>query len=202
MEPLHLYISAGSWLLLLCLLQSCGTCRSGSAAEERCRRWGPAFRNQLCWPVPSSFCVLGVFADRFRVKFGGAEVPAGFLADFLSAALLGPLPGAVVAASVLLHADRRGGWQRTLFDSASLLHSGGRDRHRLLGNPGRLREIGIVIGHRGACGWAVRISCSTSSCTARSLVSGGVWARREWFDGGLRAVSCPFTCSSLRSVWV
>lgn len=71
------------------------------------------------------FCI-GLLADRFRIKVGGAEVSAGFLADFLSAALLGPLAGAVVAAMpALVSGGQRGTWLRKTFFSAAFFLVGG-----------------------------------------------------------------------------
>lgn len=72
------------------------------------------------------FLGVGLLADRFRIKVGGADVSAGFLADFLSAALLGPLAGAIVAAvPALLAGAQRGPWLRKTFFAAAFFLVGG-----------------------------------------------------------------------------
>jgi putative nucleotidyltransferase with HDIG domain len=55
------------------------------------------------------FMVVAFFADRYKIALrGGATVSAGFLADFLSATLVGPLAGAVVAGAVVTRMRRDG----------------------------------------------------------------------------------------------
>ena len=136
---------------------------------------GPGFSITSLLAGTLLFLCVGIFADRFRVKFGVAEVSAGFLADFLSAALLGPVPGAVVAASVFFIGDRRGAWQRTLVNSATFFIVGG--------------TTGIVYwgiqGAFGKSGWSLAIG---------GLAAGGAYfvlnfvmtAPVMWFRRNLR----------------
>jgi len=69
---------------------------------------------------------VSVFAERLRVRSGeGTNVSAGFLADFLSAALLGPLAGALVAASGAVASHEKGERTRTLFYASAVFIAGG-----------------------------------------------------------------------------
>ena len=73
-----------------------------------------------------SFVIVGVFAQRLRVDVGPrTDVSAGFLADFLAAALLGPLAGAVVAGCGGLASYQRGQLARTAFYSSAFSLAGG-----------------------------------------------------------------------------
>jgi putative nucleotidyltransferase with HDIG domain len=66
------------------------------------------------------FGAISAFAERYRISIGkGGTASAGFIADFLAAALLGPLFGAVVSAIGLWGVYRRGQLQRTLFSSSA-----------------------------------------------------------------------------------
>jgi putative nucleotidyltransferase with HDIG domain len=72
------------------------------------------------------FAAVGVFAERLRIHVGErSEVSAGFLADFLAAALLGPLAGAVVAACGAAASWERGQLVRTAFYSSAFSMAGG-----------------------------------------------------------------------------
>lgn len=128
------------------------------------------------------FVCVAAFADRFRVKVGeSTEISAGFLADFLSAALLGPLPGAVVGICGVLGTHKRGQGGRTLFSASAF----------------------ALIG--GCCGLVFWMFQAQSDDSGLTLVVGGViaatvyqalnyglfipimWLRRqvgprEWFD--------------------
>lgn len=124
MEIFHLYIAAVAavaalfapvlWYLQLGLGRGVGGVRLG-----------PGYSVTVLLAGTLLFICVSVFADRFSVNFGGAEVSAGFLADFLSAALLGPISGAVVAAAAFFVGNRRGAWQRTLFNSTAFFLVGG-----------------------------------------------------------------------------
>jgi putative nucleotidyltransferase with HDIG domain len=76
---------------------------------------------QLTWEILPKFSIAGTaffaalsfLADRYEIRTGsGAEVSAGFLADFLGAALLGPLSGAIVSSVGVFGGCRRGEFQR------------------------------------------------------------------------------------------
>jgi putative nucleotidyltransferase with HDIG domain len=72
------------------------------------------------------FAAVSIFAERLRVPIGeGTYVSAGFLADFLSAALLGPLAGAFVAASGALASHEKGQATRTIFCASAFSIAGG-----------------------------------------------------------------------------
>ncbi|MHB9150588.1 MAG: HD-GYP domain-containing protein [Thermoleophilia bacterium] len=84
------------------------------------------FSPRFSAPAFLFFLTVGVLADRYRVNTGeGAEMSAGFLADFLSAALLGPLVGAAVAAGSFLVGNRRTELMRTVFDVSAFILVGG-----------------------------------------------------------------------------
>lgn len=96
------------------------------------------------------FVSVGFLADRFRIKVGGADVSAGFLADFLSAALLGPLAGAVVASlPALLTGSRRGSWLRNAFFVAAFFLVGGAAGLVYWGLQGVLGRSGYAVAIAG-----------------------------------------------------
>lgn len=68
------------------------------------------------------FAALSALADRYEIRTStGAEVSAGFLADFVSVALLGPLSGAIVCSIGVFGGCRKGELQRDI-TSASVFH--------------------------------------------------------------------------------
>ncbi|MBU2601427.1 MAG: HD-GYP domain-containing protein [Actinobacteria bacterium] len=69
------------------------------------------------------FVGVGVFASRSRIHIGAnTDVSAAFLADFLSAALFGPLMGGLVAAAGILSEHEKGRpWSRTAFTLAAVV---------------------------------------------------------------------------------
>lgn len=72
------------------------------------------------------FAAVSILAERLRVQVGeGTHVSAGFLADFLSAALLGPLAGALVAASGGVASHEKGERTRTVFYGSAFFIAGG-----------------------------------------------------------------------------
>ena len=81
----------------------------------------------FAWPGLILFVAVGIFAERYTIKFGrGMEVNAGFLAYFLAAAIVGPLGSFAVAAISLVWFFWRGNWQRAMcFTSAMALAAGG-----------------------------------------------------------------------------
>lgn len=83
----------------------------------------------VTWPgviATALFAAVGVFAERLRVRVGeGTDVSAGFLADFLAAALLGPLAGATVAACGGVVSHEKGQLTRTMFYSSAFSLTGG-----------------------------------------------------------------------------
>ena len=85
-----------------------------------------AFGPNYTLPGFALFLMIGVLADHYRVRVAeGSEISAGFLADFLSAALLGPLPGALVAAGAFLIGNRKVQWLRTIFNTFAFVIVGG-----------------------------------------------------------------------------
>lgn len=92
---------------------------------------------QLNWPslggvswsgaiATALFAAVSVFAERLRIHVGEAgEVSAGFLADFLAAALLGPLAGGAVAAFGAAAYVEKGQLARTAFSSSAFSLAGG-----------------------------------------------------------------------------
>lgn len=72
------------------------------------------------------FAAVSVFAERLRVPIGdGTHVSAGFLADFLSAALLGPVAGALVAGCGAVATHEKGQRTRTVFYGSAFFIAGG-----------------------------------------------------------------------------
>ncbi len=73
------------------------------------------------------FAGVGVFASRNRIQIGqGMDVSAAFLPEFLSAALFGPLVGALVAVAGVLSEHEKGrALSRTVFASAAFALIGG-----------------------------------------------------------------------------
>jgi putative nucleotidyltransferase with HDIG domain len=78
---------------------------------------------QLTWETLPSFSLAGTaffaalsaLADRYEIRIGsGVDVSAGFLADFVCAALLGPLSGAIVSSVGVFGGYRRGELQRKI----------------------------------------------------------------------------------------
>jgi putative nucleotidyltransferase with HDIG domain len=98
---------------------------------------GALVNAQMQWPglgsvswsgaiVTALFAAVSVFAERLRVPVGGGtEVSAGFLADFLAAALLGPLAGGVVAACGAAASYEKGQLARTAFFGSAFFVAGG-----------------------------------------------------------------------------
>jgi putative nucleotidyltransferase with HDIG domain len=79
------------------------------------------------WPALVLLAGVGLLADRYRITLAsGAETSAGFLAFFLSAAIVGPLGAVVVAVICQVWALRSAGWlQAVCFTSAATIISGG-----------------------------------------------------------------------------
>ena len=95
------------------------------------------------------FAALGLFADRFTIRIGnGFEVSASFIADFLSAAILGPLAGALVASASALGQHKRGEGARTLFYLSAFVICGGATGLVFWG----------VIQRFGVSGWVLSVS--------------------------------------------
>jgi len=120
-EPLHVYVA---------FVVAAGAC-FGLALIYIQGRWSVLPAVSLFAPRQSLggfafFLLVGYFADRFRVRIGGGvEVSASFLADFLSAALLGPLVGALVASAGIVASHERGQALRTGFGATSFFITGG-----------------------------------------------------------------------------
>lgn len=96
------------------------------------------------------FLVVGIFADRFRVRHGsGVEVSAGFLADFLSAALLGPIIGALVASASFIVSFQRGQALRSAFSAAAFFIVGGATGVVYWGVYSHLGESGFALALGG-----------------------------------------------------
>ena len=72
------------------------------------------------------FVAAGAFADHFRVRLSkGMEVSASFLPDFLAAAILGPLAGAVVSGVAVVSFWQKGQLLRNLAFLGVFVLSGG-----------------------------------------------------------------------------
>jgi putative nucleotidyltransferase with HDIG domain len=92
------------------------------------------------------FAALGLFADRYTIRIGnGFEVSASFIADFLGAAILGPLVGALVASASALGQHKRGEGARTLFYISAFVICGG-----VTG-----LVFWVVVGRLGVSGWVL-----------------------------------------------
>ena len=90
-------------------------------------QWPSSFSpGVFAWPGLLLLVAVGIFAERYTIRFGhGMEVSAGFLAFFLAAAIVGPLGAYVVAAISQLWLFRRSDWQRGLcFASAAAIFGG------------------------------------------------------------------------------
>jgi putative nucleotidyltransferase with HDIG domain len=85
-------------------------------------REGPRFSLQHL----AFFVFLSYVADRYRIQLSDrTEISAGFLADFLSGALLGPFAAVIVSASAMLSWYKRGEVERNAFHlSAFVLCAG------------------------------------------------------------------------------
>lgn len=132
------------------------------------------------------FLTIGALADRFLVRASdGAEISAGFLADFLSAALLGPLVGAAVAAAPFLLPNRRTEPMRAVFDASAFVLVGGSTGliywlfQSLLSGKG----IAIIVG--GLAAGTVYFLVNSLIYYPLLRMRRGL-GLREWFDEGLR----------------
>ena len=119
------------------------------------------------------FAALGKFADRYTIRIGnGIEVSASFIADFLSAAILGPLAGALVASASALGHLKRGEGARALFHFSAFAICGG--------------AAGLVfwgmMDQFGGSGWVLALSGIAAGLLYHllnwSLVSPIGWLRR------------------------
>jgi putative nucleotidyltransferase with HDIG domain len=79
------------------------------------------------WPALLLLAAVGVLAERYRITLAsGLETSAGFLALFLSAAIVGPLGAVIVAVVSQVWALRDAGWlQRICFTTAGAVIAGG-----------------------------------------------------------------------------
>lgn len=133
------------------------------------------------------FVAISAFAERLRVRVGeGTHVSAGFLADFLSAALLGPLAGALVAASGAVASHEKGQRTRTVFYGSAFFIAGG--------------ACGVVFQlvstqSLGQSGMAVAVGGVAAGATYQALDYALfipiMWLRRQvgprrWFDETFR----------------
>ncbi|MHB0979502.1 MAG: HD-GYP domain-containing protein [Thermoleophilia bacterium] len=146
-DPLHIYVA------VVC---AAGVC-SGLALLYIQIRGLWAILPGVSWFAPRHslggflfFLLVGVFAERLRVRVGsGVEVSAGFLADFLSAALLGPLVGALVASAAIITSHNRGQVLRTGFGASSFLIIGGATGLVYWGCYSLLGETGMALALAG-----------------------------------------------------
>jgi len=75
----------------------------------------------FAWASFVVLLMLAVFAEMYSIRIApGMEVSAGFLACFVSAAIVGPLGGFVIAVISQLPGVRQRLWQQTLFYCAAL----------------------------------------------------------------------------------
>lgn len=148
-DPFRYYVAAViivayGFLLVLLLLQFG---QSGLAVGLSMR---PAFSSRA-WVAGVVFFVgVGLLAHRFRIRIGGADVSAGFLADFLSAALLGPLAGAVVASlPPIMSTGWREAKSRIAFFMAAFFVMGGGTGLVYWGIQGALGKSGYALAFAG-----------------------------------------------------
>lgn len=137
-------------------------------------------------PVLVFFLCIGAIADRFLVRASdGAEISAGFLADFLSAALLGPLAGAVVASAPFLVRYRRTERVRRVFDVSAFILVGGSTGlvywvlQNLLGRNG----VSIIVGGLAAGSFYFLANSFIYYPVLRIRRGLGL---AQWFNEGLR----------------
>src|SRR5665811_1796018 len=72
------------------------------------------------------FAGLSILAERYGISLGqGRRLSAGFLADFLGAAIVGPIGGAAVASASFVVRYRRGREQQTISEASSFIFVGG-----------------------------------------------------------------------------
>ena len=112
------------------------------------------------------FTALGILADRYRVSLGsGVEMSAGFLADFLAAAILGPLGGATVAGASFLVRYKPGRAEQTIAHASSFMLTGaatGTVYWVAMSEIGA-NALGVVVGGLGAAviyqlvSWALQV---------------------------------------------
>lgn len=128
------------------------------------------------------FVCIGLLAHRFRIRVGGADVSAGFLADFLSAALLGPLAGAVVASlPPIMSTGWREARSRNVFFMAAFFVMGGGTGLVYWSILGALGKSGYVLAIAG-------LSAGLVYFVLNFLIFAPVaWFRRRlsprgWFD--------------------
>ncbi|MHB1344786.1 MAG: HD domain-containing phosphohydrolase [Thermoleophilia bacterium] len=117
-----------------------------------------------------------MFADRFRVRLGsGVEVSAGFLADFLSAALLGPVVGALVASTAFVVSFQRSQPLRSVFSAAAFF---------IVGGATGVVYWGIYDG-LGRSGLALALGGLTAGCVY-FLLNYGLFVPVMWLRRGIR----------------
>ena len=121
------------------------------------------------------FAALGLFADRFTIRIGnGFEVSASFIADFLSAAILGPLAGALVASASALGQHKRGEGARTLFYLSAFVICGGATGLVFWG----------VTDRFGVSGWALAL-CGITAGLLYHLLNWALFSPIAWLRRGI-----------------